>query len=84
MSISKDGPPRLHLKSQANSCFVDNYFDVSLKALQANMDTQPVLNEYNAVIYMCQYFSETEDQYSQAMKQQSRKPLRTECIIVIP
>ena len=48
------------------------------------MDTQPVLNEYNAVIYMCQYFSETEDQYSQAMKQQSRKSLRTECIIVIP
>ena len=84
MSISKDGYLGLHLKSQANSCFVDNYFDVSLKASQANMDTQPVLNEYNAVIYMCQYFSETEDQYSQAMKQQSRKPLRTECIIVIP
>lgn len=69
---------------QPNSCFDNTYFNVSLKASQANMDTQPVLNEYNAVIYMCQYFSETEDQYSQAMKQQSRKPLRTECIIVIP
>ena len=58
----------LDLKRQANSCFFNNYFDVGLKALQANMDMQPVFNEYKAVTYMCQYLSKTEDQCSQAIK----------------
>ena len=53
--------------------FVNNYFDVGLKAWQANMDIQPVLNEYKAVPYMCQYFSKTEDQCSKAMKQAAKE-----------
>ena len=32
------------------------------------MDIYPVFNKFKAVKYMCQYFSKTEDQCSQAMK----------------
>ena len=42
-SISKDEDLELHLKKEPNFCFVDNYFDVGLKAWQTNMDIQPVL-----------------------------------------
>ena len=34
---------------------------------------QPVFNEYKTVTYMCQYFSKTEDQSSQAMKQAAKE-----------
>ena len=69
LSISKDESLELHLKRKPNSCFVNNYFDVGLKAQQVNMYIQPVLNEFKAVIYLCQYFSENEDRCSQTMKQ---------------
>ena len=59
----------LLLKRVHNSCFVNNYFDVGLKAWQANIDIQPVFNEYKAVEYMYQYFSKAEDQCSQTIKQ---------------
>ena len=73
LSILKDDDLELHLKRQPNSCFVSNYFDVGLKAWQANMDIQAVFNAYKAVTYMCQYFSKTEDQCSQAMKQAAKE-----------
>ena len=62
-----------YLKIEPNSCFINNYFDVSLKAWQENMDIQPVFNEYKAVAYMCQYFSKIEDQCSQAIKQPAKE-----------
>ena len=37
------------------------------------MDIQPSFNGYRAVAHMCQYFSKTEDQFSQAMKQAAKK-----------
>ena len=49
LSISKNDDLELQLKRQSNSCFVNNYFDIGLKAWQANMDIQPVFNEYKAV-----------------------------------
>ena len=60
-SISKDEDLELHLKTEPNSCYFNNYFDVGLKAWQENMDIQFVFNEYKAVTYMYQYFSKTED-----------------------
>ena len=69
LSILKDEDLELHLKRQPNSCFVNNYFDVGFKARHVNMDIQLVFNEYKAVAYMCKYFSKTEDQCSQVMKQ---------------
>ena len=68
LSISKDEDLELHLKKEPDSCFVNNYFDIFLKTWQANMDIEPVFNEYKAVTYMCQYFSKTEDQCSKAIK----------------
>ena len=73
LPISKDEDLELHLKSQPNSCFVNNYFDVGLKTLQASIDIQPIFNEYKPVTYMCQYFSKTEDQRSQATKQAAKE-----------
>ena len=73
LSISKDDDFELHLKREPNSCFVNNYFDDGLKAWKANMDIQPVFNEYKAVTYMCSYFSKSEDQCSQAMKEAARE-----------
>ena len=64
LSKSKDENLELHLERQTDCCFVDNCFDVGLTAWLANMDTQPVFNEYKAVTYMCQFFSKTEDQCS--------------------
>ena len=63
----------MQLKSQPNSYFVNNYFDFGLKAWQANMGIQAVFNEYKAVTYMSQYFSKTEDQCSQTMKQEAKE-----------
>ena len=60
LSISKREDLELHLKREPNSCF-NNYFGVGFKAWQANMDIQPVFDEYKTVAYMCQYFSKTED-----------------------
>ena len=69
LSISVDDDYELHLIRPPNSCFVNNHFDRGLRPWQANMDIQPVFNEYTAVAYMCSYFSKSEDKCSFAMKQ---------------
>ena len=56
LAISHDEDYELHLIRPPNSCFVNNYFEVGLKAWKANMDIQPVFNEYKAIAYMCSYF----------------------------
>ena len=52
-------------------CFVNNYFDVGLKAWQ-NLDIEPAFNEYKVVTDMFQLFWKTEGQCSQAMKQSAK------------
>ena len=44
--MSKCEDLELHLKKKANSCFVNNCFDVDLKVWQTNMDTQPGFTEH--------------------------------------
>ena len=61
-----------------NSCFVNNYFEEGLTAWQANIDLQPVFNYYKAVTYMCAYFSKSEDEVSEAMKQRQQKKISTQ------
>ena len=46
----------MHLKRQPNSLFVNNYFDVGLKAWVANMDIQCTFYKFNAVIYTIQKY----------------------------
>ena len=69
LSISEDNDFQIHLSRQPNSCFVNNYFPAGLFAWEANMDIQPVFNEYKTVAYMCAYLSKTEDSCTRAMSQ---------------
>ena len=69
LEISEDTDFQIHLRRSPNSCFVNNYFQLVLKAWDANMDMQSVINEYKAISYICAYLSKTEDSYSNAMKQ---------------
>ena len=73
LSISDDSDFQIHLKRPPNSCFVNNYFDEGLIAWKANIDIQPVFNHYKAVTYMCAYFSKSEDETSEAMKQAAKE-----------
>ena len=69
LSISTDNDYQIKFKRSTNSCFVNNYFSEGLMAWKANIDIQPVINHYKAVAYMCAYFSKSEDESSEAMKQ---------------
>ena len=60
-------------EKETNFCFINNSFDVNLKAWRVNMDIQPVFNEYKRMTYMWQCFSKTEDQSLQALKQAAKK-----------
>ena len=71
--MSKDEDLVLHLKQEPSSCFLNNHCDVGLKAWQENIHIQLFFNEYKIVTYMCQYFSKTEDQYLQNMKEASKE-----------
>ena len=51
LSISEDDSFHIHLKRPSNSCFVNNYFNESLEAWEANV--QPVFNYYKAITYVC-------------------------------
>ena len=75
LSTSSDTDFQIHLKRPPNSCFVNNYFDEGLMAWKANIDIQPVFNHYKSVTYMCAYFSKSEDETSEAMKQAAKEAL---------
>ena len=77
LSISVDDDYELHLIRPPNSCLVSNYFDTGLMAWQANIDNQPVFNEYEALAYMCSCFSKSEGKYSFAMKQAPQEAFDT-------
>ena len=47
--VSDDNDFQMHYKRPPNSCFVNNYFCDGLMAWEANMDIQPVSNNYKAV-----------------------------------
>ena len=72
LSISDDQDFQIHYRRLPNSCFVNNYFCDGLMAWEANMDIQPVFNQYKAVAYICSYLSKSEDEYSLAMTQAVR------------
>ena len=73
LSTSSDVDFQIHFKRPPNSCFVNNYFDEGLLAWKANIDIQPVFNHYKAVTYMCAYFSKSEDEVSESMKQAAKE-----------
>lgn len=64
LSISTSVDFEVHLYRPPNSCFINNYNPVMLRAWKANMDLQPVFNYYKAVSYMAAYFSKSESESS--------------------
>ena len=72
LSISTDIYYQIHFKRPISSCFLNNYFSESLMAWKANIDIQAVINHYKTVAYMCAYFSKSEDESSEAMKQAAK------------
>ena len=66
---------QLHLRRPTDSCFVSNYFDISLLAWKANTDIKLVFDYNKFVTYMCSYLSKQEDECSEAMKQAFKESL---------
>ena len=52
LSLSPTSVHEIHLRRSPNSCFINNYNPITLKAWRANMNLQPVFNYYKAVSYM--------------------------------
>ena len=44
-----------------------------LKSWKTSIDIQAVFNHYKAFAYMCAYFSNTEDETSEAMEQAAKE-----------
>ena len=73
LSISNDSGFQIHLKRQPNEYFINNYFAEGLEAWKANIDIQPDFNHHKAITYMCCYFSRTENETLEAMKQAAKE-----------
>ena len=76
MFVLEDDNFQVHLGSppnSRNSCCVDNYFKSGLLAWEANMDIQPVINHYKALIYVCTYLNKEEEERSRAMAQAKKE-----------
>ena len=63
LSISSDNDFKLHLKRDTNSCFINNYNPVLLKAWQANIDLQPVIIITRQVLYRQHIFQSQKIQH---------------------
>ena len=77
LSFSSDDDFQIHFKRNPNSFFVNNYFDEGLLAWQVNIDVQPVFNGYKDCTCMCAYFSKSEDETSEVMKQAAKEAFNT-------
>ena len=73
LSVSPDSDFKLHLKRPPDSCFINNYFSIGLKAFNANIDLQPVFNYLRCIAYMCAYFTKAETESSQAILAAARE-----------
>ena len=45
-----DSDFQIYLKHQLNLCFINNFFEESLQAWQANIDIQPVFNNTHLLV----------------------------------
>ena len=69
LTISKDEDLEIHWKIQLIPALLTINFNVGLDAWEENVSIKLVFNENKALAYMCQYFSKTEDQCLQVIKQ---------------
>ena len=50
-----------------NSCFINNYYPIMLKAWGTNIDLKPVFNSYEAIFYVPAYCSKSRSEASRAI-----------------
>lgn len=67
LSISPDSDFDLHLRRPVDSSFINNYFVAGIKGFEANVDLQPVFNNYKCTTYACSYFTKDETECSRAI-----------------
>lgn len=60
LETSEDTDFQIHLKRPPSFCFISNYFQLGLKAWDANIDMQHVVSENKTISSL----SKTEDSYS--------------------
>lgn len=60
LETSEDTDFQIHLKRPPSFCFINNYFQLGLKAWDANIDMQHVVSENKTISSL----SKTEDSYS--------------------
>lgn len=82
LSISKDDGFKLYLKRNPDSCFLNNYFNDWLKAKQADMDIQLILNEYKAVTICDPTFQNVKTVAHKSLRKHVKRLLRNICIIM--
>lgn len=68
LETSEDTDFQIHLRRPPSFCFINNYFQLGLKAWYANIDIQHVVSENKTISSL----SKTEDSCSDAMKQALR------------
>ena len=68
LSISPDSDYDLHLKRSVDSCFTNDYFIAGIKGFAANVDLQPVFNQYKCITYVCSYFTKDEAECYQTIR----------------
>ena len=75
-ALQSDSDFQNHIKREPNACFINNFFIEGLQVWKSNIDIQPVVNHYKAVTCMSAYFSKSEDETSEAMKQTGKEALK--------
>ena len=73
LSILPETDHVINLKRSPGSCFVNNYNPVLLKAWEVNIDIKSAHNYYKALTYIIAYFSKSDSEVSESLKQAARK-----------
>ena len=73
LAISPKTDFQTHVKRSMGSNFASNYNPVLLKAWKANLDIQPVYNYNKALTSMTVYFSKSESEVSESLKQAAKE-----------
>ena len=60
LSVTRDSDFDLHLKRPLDSCFINNYFVAGIKGFRANVDLQPLFNDYKCVTYVSLFCTKDE------------------------
>ena len=69
LSIAPEIEYEINLRESPGLSFVNKYNPVLLKAWEANLYIQPVHNYYKALTYMTVYYSKSESEAQESLKE---------------